>query len=75
MREVTGVARSVGAALTASRPLEDFEVGLLLLLGATGLLIATVAFFRPWIVAWPAAALLVVVAVNLFTEAWRARAR
>ena len=75
VREVTGVARSVGAALTASRPLEDFEVGPLLLLGAAGLLIATVAFFRPWVIAWPAAALLVVVTVNLFTEAWRARAR
>ena len=75
VREVTGVARSVGAALTASRPLEDFEVGPLLLLGATGLLIATVAFFRPWVIAWPAAALLVIVTVNLFTEAWRARSR
>ena len=75
VREVTGVARSVGAALTASRPLEDFEVGPLLLLGAAGLVIAAVAFFRPWLIAWPAAVLLVVAAVNLFTEAWRARAR
>ena len=75
VREVTGVARSVGAALTASRPLEDFEVGPLLLLGAAGLVIAAVAFLRPWLIAWPAAALLVVAAVNLFTEAWRARAR
>lgn len=75
VREVTGVARSVGAALTASRPLEDFEVGPLLLLGATGLIIAAVAFFRPWLIAWPAAALLVIAAVNLFTDAWRARFR
>jgi cardiolipin synthase len=73
VREVTGVARSVGAALTASRPLEDFEVGPLLLLGATGLLLAIVAFFKPWIVAWPAALLLVVVSLNLFSDAWRAR--
>jgi hypothetical protein len=69
------VARSVGAALTASRPLEDFEVGPLLLLGATGLLIAALAFFSPWVVAWPIAALLVVAAVNLFSDAWRARPR
>jgi cardiolipin synthase A/B len=75
VREVTGVARSVGAALTASRPLEDFEVGPLLLLGATGLLLATIAFFRPTFLAWPAALLLLVAAFNLFTEAWRARPR
>ena len=75
VREVTGVARSVGAALTASRPLEDFEVGPLLLLGTAGLLLATVAIFRPWVLAWPVAALLLVSAFNLFTEAWRARPR
>ena len=75
VREVTGVARSVGAALTASRPLEDFEVGPLLLLGAAGLLLATIAIVRPWLLAWPVAALLLILAVNLFTEAWRARPR
>jgi phosphatidylserine/phosphatidylglycerophosphate/cardiolipin synthase-like enzyme len=73
VREVTGVARSVGAALTASRPLEDFEVGPLVLLGVAGLMLAAIAFFRPWLVAWPAAVLLVAAAVNLFMEAWRAR--
>ncbi len=73
VREVTGVARSVGAALTASRPLEDFEVGPLIILGAAGLGLAAIAFFRPWLLAWPAAVLLVLGAVNLFTEAWRAR--
>lgn len=73
VREVTGVARSVGAALTASRPLEDFEAGPLLLLGAAVLLVSVVAFFRPWLVAWPAAVLLALTAINLFMEAWRAR--
>ena len=75
VREVTGVARSVGAVLTASRPLEDFEVGPLLLLGAAGLIVATVAILRPWVLAWPVAALLLISAFNLFTEAWRARPR
>jgi cardiolipin synthase len=74
VREVTGVARSVGAALTASRPLEDFEVGPLLLLGGTALALAVVGFYRPWLIAWPMAALLTIAALNLFSEAWAARA-
>lgn len=71
VREVTGVARSVGAALTASRPLEPFEVGPLVLLGAVGVAVAGLLIWRPWLIAWPAAALLVVAAINFFTEAWR----
>ncbi len=72
VREVTGVARSVGAALTASRPLEDFEVTPLVVLGVTGTLVAALAVWRPWMIAWPVAVLLVWAAVSLFVEAWRA---
>jgi len=75
VREVTGVARSVGAALTASRPLEDFEVGPLVVLGIVGALGAAAILWRPGLIAWPIAALLVVAAFNLFTEAWRAWVR
>jgi hypothetical protein len=74
VREVTGVARSVGAALTASRPLEDFEVVPLVILGLTGAVVAAVAAWMPWLVAWPLAFLLALTSVSLFGEAWRARA-
>jgi len=72
VREVTGVARSVGAALTASRPLEDFEVTPLVLLGVVGTIVAAAAVWRPWIIAWPVAFLLAWAAGSLFVEAWRA---
>jgi phosphatidylserine/phosphatidylglycerophosphate/cardiolipin synthase-like enzyme len=71
VREVTGVARSVGAALTANRPLEDFEVVPLVILGLTGGLVAALAAWRPWVLAWPLALLLAVASVSLFSEAWR----
>jgi hypothetical protein len=71
-REVAGVARSVGAALTGSRPLEDFEVGPLVLLGAAGLAVAVIAFLRPWVIAWPLATLLALAGLSLSAEAWRA---
>ncbi len=72
VREVTGVARSAGAALTASRPLEDFEVTPLVLLGVAGVVVVALAIWRPWLIAWPVAALLTWATASLFTEAWRA---
>ena len=72
VREVTGVARSVGAALTASRPLEDFEVTPLVVLGVTGMAVAAIAVWKPQVVAWPVAALMAWAAASLFVEAWRA---
>lgn len=71
VREVTGVARSMGAALTASRPLEDFELYPLVVLGVVGIVVAGLLIWRPSLIAWPAAALLAIAAVNFFTEAWR----
>jgi len=75
VREVTGVARSVGAALTASRPLEEFEVGSLVVLGVTVVAIAALGLWRPGLIVWPLAVLLCLAAVSLFVEAWRARPR
>ena len=72
VREVTGVARSVGAAPTASRPLEDFEVTPLVVLGLTGMIVAALSVWQPWTVAWPVAALVAWAAASLFVEAWRA---
>jgi phosphatidylserine/phosphatidylglycerophosphate/cardiolipin synthase-like enzyme len=70
VREVTGVARSVGAALTASRPVEAFEVGPLLVLGAFVAAMAGVAVWYPWVVAWPLAAFFVWAAATLLLDAW-----
>ncbi len=72
VREVTGVARSVGAALTASRPLEDFEVTPLVVMGLTGMIVAALSVWQPWIVAWPVAAVVAWAAASLFVEAWHA---
>lgn len=76
VREFTGVARSAGAALTASRPLEDFEVGPLVLLALGALLLAALALWRPWLVAGPAAVGALWAAASLAYDAlglWRRR--
>lgn len=70
VREVTGIARSVGASITASRPLEDFEVGPLLLLGGVLAVVATAAVWRPALVAWPVTAFSVWAAITLLMNAW-----
>src|SRR5690606_13080601 len=56
VREVTGVARSVGAAVTGSRPIEAFEAGPLALLGTVCVALAAVGFYSPWLLGWPIAA-------------------
>lgn len=75
VREVTGVARSLSAAVTGSRPLEDFEAGPLLLLGTTFLVLAAIGLWEPRAVAWPIGALFVWIAITMLIDGWRARAR
>jgi cardiolipin synthase len=75
VREVTGVARSLGAAVTGSRPLEDFEVGPLLVLGSTLCALALLGLYEPRVVAWPAAALALWAGVTLLVDAIKARGR
>lgn len=70
VREVHGAARSAGAALTASRPLEDFEVGPLVLLGLAAAAVAGGALWRAWLVAVPVAVLAGWAAVSLLLDAW-----
>jgi cardiolipin synthase len=74
-REVTGVARSLGAAVTGSRPLEDFEAGPLLVLGATFCTLAAVFLYEPRVVAWPLVGLAAWAGVTLLIDGWRARIR
>jgi len=75
VREVTGVARSLGAAVTGSRPLEDFEAGPLLVLGTTLCAMALLFVYEPRVVAWPALVLALWAGVTLLVDGWRARAR
>lgn len=75
VREVTGVARSLGAAVTGSRPLEPFEIGPLLTLTLILVAIAGVGFAQPQILAWPVAAFAAWLGLNLLVDAWRAVAK
>lgn len=75
VREVTGVARSLSAAVSGSRPLEDFEAGPLFLLGATFLILAAIGLWEPRTVAWPVGGLFVWIAITMLIDGWRARAR
>jgi len=67
---VTGVGRSIGAAISGNRPLEDFEllpiVTVGLLLGA----VAIVGFIAPRLLAWPLAVLTAWTAMTFLVEAW-----
>jgi len=57
VRAVTGVGRSLGAAVTGNRSLETFERRPLVLAFVLLIAIALVAFLAPRAVAWPIAAL------------------
>jgi cardiolipin synthase A/B len=78
-RAVTGVGRSIGAAITGSRPIEDFEV--FPLFAAAVVLAATtaLAIWRPGLVAWPVAIVAGWTGASFLVEAlamwWQGRAR
>jgi phosphatidylserine/phosphatidylglycerophosphate/cardiolipin synthase-like enzyme len=70
VRAVTGVSRSISAAVTGSRPLENFELmpvlGVSVILG----LVAVLGFVAPRALAWPIAMLATWMAVTFLVEAW-----
>jgi phosphatidylserine/phosphatidylglycerophosphate/cardiolipin synthase-like enzyme len=57
VRAVTGVGRSLGAAVTGNRSLETFERRPLVFAFILLIVIALLAFFAPRLVAWPIAAM------------------
>lgn len=70
-RRVSGFGRSVGAAVTGSRPLEADEHGPLVLLGLFALALAGVGLWQPWLVAWPLSLLAGVASVYFLVRgAW-----
>jgi len=70
LRSVTGVGRSVGAAVTGNRSLEDFEATPLTVAAALLLGFALLGFFAPHLLAWPVAALAAWVGITFLAEAW-----
>jgi phosphatidylserine/phosphatidylglycerophosphate/cardiolipin synthase-like enzyme len=75
VRAVTDVGRSIGAAVTGNRRLEDFEAGPVI---GTALLLSAMAalgFFAPRVLAWPFAVVALWMAITFFVEAWKLRRR
>jgi len=71
VRSVSGVGRSLGAAVTGSRPLGDFEIVPLVGAGAALLAGAVLAWFVPSLLVWPAVAVSAWIGVSLLAEALR----
>jgi phosphatidylserine/phosphatidylglycerophosphate/cardiolipin synthase-like enzyme len=70
VRTVTGVSRSIGAAVTGSRPLENFELMPVLGVGLILAALAVLGLLVPRAVAWPLAGLAAWMAVTFLVEAW-----
>jgi phosphatidylserine/phosphatidylglycerophosphate/cardiolipin synthase-like enzyme len=71
VQTVTGVGRSLGAAVTGNRRLEDFEAGPVIAAALVLLAMAALGFFAPRALAWPFAALALWTAITFFAEAWK----
>ena len=70
VRAVTNMGRSISAAVSGNRRLEDFEaapvIGMAFLLTA----MAAFGFFAPRALAWPIAVIALWTAITFFAEAW-----
>jgi len=76
MRTVTGLGRSIGAAVSGNRRLEDFEFGPLFTFGGLLTVIAVLGIVYPKSLAWPFAMLAGWTGVSFIVEAvslWRRR--
>jgi len=70
IRTVAGVGRTIGAAITGSRRLEDFEIQPLLWFGLLLVAVAVAFLIAPWMLAWPLAMIAAWFGSTLFVEAW-----
>jgi cardiolipin synthase len=71
VRTVTGVGRSLSAAVSGNRPLENFELRPIVTVAALLITLGAVGAFVPWLLAWPTSALLLWLAFSLLAEAWQ----
>jgi cardiolipin synthase len=74
-RTLAGVGRSLGAAVTGNRPLEDFEIVPVVGAGVLLVVIAGLSLYAPRLVAWTLAAFALWLAASLFADAWSLRRR
>jgi cardiolipin synthase A/B len=70
VRTVRGVGRSVGAAVTGNRSLENFEAAPLAAAASVLLILAALGFYLPRLLAWPLAGFAMWVGVTFIVEAW-----
>ena len=70
VRTVRGVGRSVGAAVTGNRALEDFEAAPLAAAASILLVLAAIGFYFPRLFAWSAAGFTTWLALTFVVEAW-----
>jgi phosphatidylserine/phosphatidylglycerophosphate/cardiolipin synthase-like enzyme len=76
MRTVTGLGRSIGAAVTGNRRLEEFEFAPLFTFGTLLLVLAAIGSVYPSVIAWPLALLAGWTGLSFVWEAlwlWRRR--
>jgi cardiolipin synthase A/B len=76
MRTMSAMGRSMGAAVTGNRRLEEFEFAPLLTFGVLLILIATLTIWRPAAIAWPIAILAGWTGLSFIVESamlWRQR--
>lgn len=70
VRTVTGVGRSLGAAVTGNRALENFEAVPIAVAGSLLTALAAVGFLAPWLLAWPVAILATWMGITFLVESW-----
>jgi phosphatidylserine/phosphatidylglycerophosphate/cardiolipin synthase-like enzyme len=70
VRAVTDVGRSIGAAVTGNRRLEDFEATPIIGAGVLLTIAGLVGLFAPEVLVWPFAAIALWTAVTFFVDAW-----
>jgi phosphatidylserine/phosphatidylglycerophosphate/cardiolipin synthase-like enzyme len=71
VRAVTNMGRSIGAAVSGNRRLEDFEAGPVIGTALVFAAMAALGFFAPKVLAWPIAAVALWMAITFFAEAWK----
>jgi cardiolipin synthase len=71
VRTVTGVGRSLGAAVTGNRPLENYEVRPIVTVAVLLAALAGIGIFMPRLLAWPVALVAIWIALTFLAEAWQ----
>lgn len=70
VRTVTGVSRTLGAAVSGNRTLETFEAMPVLVVGLVFVVLAALLFLTPRLVAWPLGLAATWAGLTFLTEAW-----